>query len=155
MSIVPAAMVPTAALADDTVWINLKVVASLPPHHRLNTQHELFYHQAPHWWTSVCRTFQGARRTECVRRLGTLVARALTLWQRYVAASDVATASLRTHLVAAMAGVRELQRTYKDDATTSAALERILDKIAVCVGGDDGGGIEEDAHDDGTASDTS
>ena len=141
-------------MPDDTVWINLKIVAALPSGYRLNTQRELFYHQAPHWWTSVCRTLQGAHRTACVRRLDALVERTCALAREAdanggnganganggsdangSADGDSVGARLRTHLRAAGDGIRRLQQsTYDDDATVRAALDRVLDKIGTAVG---------------------
>lgn len=121
------------AVDDDAVWINLKVVASLPPGYRLNTQRELYYHQAPHWWTSVCRTFQGAHRAWCVRRVDALIERTCALVAQAVAAtsdSSKKVVHLRAHLAAAAKGIQRLQGTYDGDATTRAALDRTLDKIA-------------------------
>jgi len=119
---------PSTRDADDAVWINLKIVASLPAGCRLNTQRELFYHQPSHWWTGLTRMLQGARRAECVRRVGALVSRAVA-----VRARGNAAAAMDAHLAAAADGIRRLKTTYAHDATTRASLDRVLDKIAAAV----------------------
>ena len=168
-----AAAVQAQAATDppnDTVWINLKVVAGVPPRHRINTQHVLFYHQPPTWWTSVCRTVQGARRTTCVQRIAALVDTALRALRRTRrgggepggAAADAHAAdstAWETHLVGAARGIQRLRTTtYGTDATVGAALDRVVDKIrpwiadAAWVEGDccDEGRREEDTGEGGT-----
>ena len=138
---------------NDTVWINLKVVAGVPPRHRINTQHVLFYHQPPTWWTSVCRTVQGARRTTCVQRIAALVDTALRALRRTRrgggdAAHAADSTAWETHLVGAARGIQRLRTTtYGTDATVGAALDRVVDKIRPWIA--DAAWVEGDCCDEG------
>jgi hypothetical protein len=128
---------------EDHLWINLKILARLPAHCRLNCQDDLFRLQPNTWWESVRRTLQGARRGWCVARVDELVGKA----QQHAVNFPRARESMVKHLLAAAEGLRNLQVTYEHDVTTQAAVERVLDKITFFTSegvGIDGVGSRED-----------
>ena len=118
---------------DDTLWVNLKVVARIPPHCRLNCQGQLFQLQENSWWHSLYRRLQGARRAWCVTRLDELVVRASVFLGAHHGEPDYLV--MQTHLREAMGGINNLQATYVADITTVAALERVVDKVKLLIEG--------------------
>lgn len=114
---------------EDVVWINLKVLARIPPYHRLNTQNELFYIEKNSLWNPVAlwRFFRGDNREAAIKRIDDLVEKATVLLEKVSA--DQVYRKLVDHLVGAKQGLQNLQKTYVEDLTMTASIERLLDKI--------------------------
>jgi len=107
----------------DNLWINLKILSKLPPYAKLNTQHELFYieYNSLFSFTSIKRMIRGDNRSIAIKRIGKLVKDSIE------ALNDDST--IKTHLEGAMYGLENLKKTYSNDITTIASIERIIDKI--------------------------
>lgn len=116
------------ALSLDDAFVNLKVVASLPPHTRLDTTQPLFRHERDVWWASLRRAWYGDGRARSIASLDLLVERC-TVTAR-------TNSSLRDHLARAADGINNLRQTYAADATAQASLDRILDKLKLVVSPD-------------------
>ena len=111
----------------DDVWINLKILASLKTQMRLNTGNKLFYHESESTWTSLRRSFTGCSRqstVDCIDELVMTCQRAL---------QQKTNPKLIKHLQNARLGIQNLKKTYCGDATTQASIDRLLDKIDVCL----------------------
>jgi hypothetical protein len=120
----------------DVTWINLKIVAQVPPFCRLNTQDELFAIEPYRWYTAITRWVRGASRSCCVHRIDELMEDVRTMCEGGIACTE----RLLTHLRGAEKGIGNLKRTYDGDHTTMSSLDHILDKIQVltntyCTGG--------------------
>ena len=113
----------------DEVWINLKILASLPTNTRLNTSNKLFYHEQDGAWTTVRRSLTGASRTSTVDSIDALIMACKRAFEEH--GNDIP--KLAKHLEEARTGIYSLRKTYSGDATTQAALDRIIDKMDECV----------------------
>ena len=109
----------------DNLWINLKILSKLPPHAKLNTQHELFYieYNSSFSFTAIKRMIRGDNRSIAIKRIDKLVKDSID------ALNDDST--IKTHLEGAMYGLENLKKTYSNDITTIASIDRIIDKIKV------------------------
>lgn len=107
----------------DNLWINLKILSKLPPHVKLNTQHELFYieYNSLFSFTSIKRMIRGDNRSIAIKRLDKLVKDSIE-----ALTSD---STIKTHLEGAIYGLENLKKTYSNDITTIASIDRIIDKI--------------------------
>ena len=121
----------TSLKRHDVLWINLKVIAQLPPYCRLNTQHELFAIEHITWFSALTRWFRGASRGCCVQRVDDLIDDT----EAMLADTDNERTRLQVvqHIQAAKQGLCNLQRTYEADLTTKATIARILDKMETIV----------------------
>ena len=114
---------------NDNLWINLKVLGHLPAFAKLNTFHELFYIEKSTFYNPIglWRMLRGDSRTLTLKRINTLLEQAsLILTSNKETALEI---NLQSHLKKAIQGIQNLKKTYEDDPTTIAALERLLDKI--------------------------
>jgi len=114
---------------NDNLWINLKVLGQLPAFAKLNTFHELFYIEKTTFYNPVglWRMLRGDSRILALKKIDGLIEKA-----KLVISSFENTAieeNLKQHLVNSIKGINNLKKTYEDDPTTIAALERLLDKI--------------------------
>ena len=109
----------------DNLWINLKILSKLPPYAKLNTQHELFYIEYNSFFsfTAIKRMIRGDNRSIAIKRIDKLVKDSID------ALNDDST--IKTHLEGAMYGLENLKKTYSNDITTIASIDRIIDKIKV------------------------
>jgi hypothetical protein len=114
---------------EDVVWINLKVLARIPPYHRLNTHNELFYIEKNSLWNPVAlwRFFRGDNREAAIKRIDDLVEKATVMLDKITV--NHVYRKLVDHLVGAKQGLQNLQKTYLEDLTMTASIERLLDKI--------------------------
>ena len=114
---------------EDVVWINLKVLAKIPPYHRINTQNELFYIEKNTLWhpSSLWRFFRGDNRELAIKRIDDLIEKATVMLEKVTPESVYE--NLLQHLRNAENGLVNLQKTYVDDFTTNASIDRLLDKI--------------------------
>ena len=109
----------------DNLWINLKILSKLPPHAKLNTQHELFYieYNSLFSFTSIKRMIRGDNRTIAIKRIDKLVKDSVDALNN--------DPTIKTHLEGAMYGLENLKKTYSNDITIIASIDRIIDKIKV------------------------
>ena len=109
----------------DNLWINLKILSKLPPYAKLNTQHDLFYIEYNSFFsfTSIKRMIRGDNRSIAIKRIDKLVKDSIE------ALNDDST--IKTHLEGAMYGLENLKKTYSNDITIIASIDRIIDKIKV------------------------
>jgi len=126
---------------EEVVWINLKILSKIPPYHRLNTQHELFSIEQNSFWnpSSLWRFVRGDNRALAIKRIGSLVEKATLMLDKSAAdnwppsansaPTDPVYENLLQHLRGAKHGLINLKKTYEDDFTTNASLDRLLDKI--------------------------
>ena len=114
---------------EDVVWINLKVLSKIPPYHRINTQNELFYIEKNSFWSpsSLWRFFRGDNRELAIKRIDDLIEKATVLLDKIQAESVYK--HLLQHLRQAENGLLNLKKTYGDDFTTNASIDRLLDKV--------------------------
>lgn len=114
---------------NDTLWINLKVLGKLPAFAKLNTFHELFYIETGTFYNpiGIWRLLRGDNRTLALKRINMLIEQAkLVLSLHENTALEI---NLTNHLYKSIEGVSNLKKTYENDETTIAALDRLLDKI--------------------------
>ena len=121
---------------NDNVWINLKVLSQLPAFAKLNTFHDLFYIEKPTFYNPIglWRMLRGDNRQLAIKRIDGLIEKA-----KLVISSFENTAieqNLKSHLKDSVKGINNLKKTYEDDPTTLAALERLLDKIKNLINDD-------------------
>jgi len=122
------------SIVDDEVWINLKILAKLQTQTRVNTAAKLFQHEDDSVWTSLRRSLNGSSRAATVDRINELVEtcrRGLDKCQKDI--GGTVKARLVQHLHDARLGIENLKKTYDGDATTQAALDRVLDKVDDCT----------------------
>jgi hypothetical protein len=107
----------------DNLWINLKILSKLPPYAKLNTQHELFYieYNSLFSFTSIKRMIRGDNRSIAIKRIDKLVKESIEVLNN--------DSTIKTHLEGAMYGLENLKKTYSNDITTIASIDRIIDKI--------------------------
>ena len=113
----------------DTLWINLKVLGKLPPFAKLNTYSELFYIETSKFYnaTGLRRMLRGDSRALAIKRIDSLIEKAtFTL-------AKTQDDNLIQHLRLATCGLENMKKTYQDDITTIAAIERLLDKIKILI----------------------
>ena len=114
---------------NDTLWINLKVLGKLPAFAKLNTFHELFYIEKGTFYNpiGIWRLLRGDNRTLALKRIDILIEQAkLVLSLHENTALEI---NLTRHLHNSIEGIINLKKTYENDETTIAALDRLLDKI--------------------------
>jgi len=114
---------------NDNLWINLKVLGQLPAFAKLNTFHELFYIEKSTFYNPIglWRMLRGDSRVLTLKRINKLLEQAsLILTSNKETTLEI---NLQSHLKKAIQGIQNLKKTYEDDPTTIAALERLLDKI--------------------------
>lgn len=116
----------------DVIWINLKVLSRLPPYHRINAQNELFYIEPYHWFGGIWRFFRGDNRHWTIKRIDDLIQKARTICQAQNEKPKIKKAMME-HLRACTAGLNNLKETYAKDVTTTASIDRILDKVEKLV----------------------
>ena len=109
----------------DILWINLKILASLPAYSKLNTKNELFYIEQNTFSTpiSIYRFFRGDSRLLAIKRIDDLFEKASSILEKH---KDP---NLIQHLQNTTSGLQNMKKTYQNDITTIAALDRLLDKI--------------------------
>jgi len=134
----------------DAIWINLKILAKLPPFHRLNTQNELFYIESNTIWypASVLRWLRGDNRVLSIKRIDELICKGSELLKKM---EDKEKENMLTHLIESRNGLNNLKQTYESDLTIIASIDRLLDKIHVLVPESESDASEEetgaDCHD--------
>ena len=114
---------------NDNLWINLKVLEQLPAFAKLNTFHELFYIEKSTFYNPIgfWRMLRGDNRSLTIKRIDKLLEQSsLILTSNQATALEL---NLQNHLKKSINGIQNLKKTYEDDPTTIAALERLLDKI--------------------------
>ena len=118
-------------MGDDILWINLKVLGKLPPFAKLNTYSELFYIESTKFYspTGFWRMIRGDSRNLAIKRINALIEKATFILSQ----NRVKDPNLIQHLQFAMHGLENMKKTYQDDITTIAAIERLLDKIKILV----------------------
>ncbi len=114
---------------EDTIWINLKVLARLPPYHRINTHNELFQVEKNTLWhpAALWRFLRGDNRELAIKRIDDLIEKAMVLSDKI--ANGPMAPRLLLHLRDAKQGLLNLKKTYLGDLTAQASLDRLLDKI--------------------------
>ena len=110
----------------DVVWVNLKVLAKLEPFQKLNTRRTHFQLQTssnqyiPEF---VLRWWIGSNRESDFQRLKEL----------YIAAEKILGTKekerMLSHLSNSLKGLKSLQKTYENDATTKAKIDWLLDSV--------------------------
>ena len=121
------------SIVDDEVWINLKILAKLQTQTRVNTATKLFQHEDDSVWTSLRRSLNGSSRAATVDRINELVETCQRGLKKKGDADGTVKARLLQHLQDARLGIENLKKTYDGDATTQAALDRVLDKVDDCT----------------------
>ena len=116
----------------DTIWINLKILAKIPPFHRLNTQNELFYIESNTFWQPafLYRWIRGDNRDLSIKRIDELIRNGQELFGTLENEEKI---SLLKHLLESRVGLNNLKKTYENDLTIIASIDRLLDKIQVLV----------------------
>jgi len=114
---------------NDNLWINLKVLSQLPAFAKLNTFHELFYIERATFYNPVglWRMLRGDNRQLAVKKIDGLIEKAKLVISSFE--NTGIEENLKNHLGNSIKGINNLKKTYEDDPTTLAALERLLDKI--------------------------
>lgn len=114
---------------NDNVWINLKVLSQLPAFSKLNTFHDLFYIEKPSFYNPIglWRMFRGDNRQLAIKRIDGLIEKAELVIKSFQ--NTAIENNLKDHLKESIKGINNLKKTYEEDPTTIAALERLLDKI--------------------------
>ena len=121
------------SIVDDEVWINLKILAKLQTQTRVNTATKLFQHEDDSVWTSLRRSLNGSSRAATVDRINELVETCQRGLKKKGVTDGTVKARLLQHLQDARLGIENLKKTYDGDATTQAALDRVLDKVDDCM----------------------
>ena len=114
-------------MSNESIFINLKILAAVPPFARLNTCHELFQIEVDAPWSIswMWRLLRGDNRHEAVKRISALIDNA-----RAIATSESQEATrMKAHVEKALQGIAHLRETYRNDFTVLASLERIADKM--------------------------
>jgi len=111
--------------AQDKIWINLKILSRLPAFSKLNTHHELFYIEKSSfiWPLGIVRLIRGDSRDLSIRRIDGIIAKAQLLLEKQ------SNNHLISHLIGAAQGLQNMKKTYQDDLTMIASIDRLLDKI--------------------------
>ena len=107
----------------DNLWINLKILGKLPPYSKLNTQHDLFYieNNTVFSFTPIKRMIRGDNRSIAIKKLNRLIKDSIDVLNK--------DSTIKNHLENAIYGLENLKKTYSNDITTIASIDRIIDKI--------------------------
>ena len=114
--------------ADESMWVNLKMLAILEPGQKLNTHGRLFTLTElrtiplPQW---LRRWLAGSSRRSNLMRVKELYAGALQRVQ--------GNERLVTHLRNSLQGIRALRSTYSDDVTTVAQLDNLYEQVEQAI----------------------
>ena len=116
----------------DVVWINLKVLAKIPPFNRLNTQNELFYIETNSFFhpAFILRWIRGDHRILTVKRIDELISKSSDLIAQL---EGEAAEHLKKHLSDSQRGLLNMKQTYEGDITIISSIERLIDKIHTIV----------------------
>jgi len=112
-------------MADDILWINLKILSKLPDQSKLNTSNDLFYIEKSTFYNpiSLWRWLRGDSRYMTIKKIDQVIEKASLLL------SKTKNMNLLTHLKNSRQGLDNIKKTYSDDITIIAAIDRLLDKI--------------------------
>ena len=116
--------------ANDKLWINLKILSRLPAFSKLNTHHELFYIEKGSFIypLSIARFIRGDTRELTVRRIDGIISKAQDVL------NNKHDTNLIAHLIGAATGLQNMKKTYGEDQTMIASIDRLLDKINAITG---------------------
>ena len=112
-------------MADDTLWINLKILSKLQDQSKLNTSNDLFYIEKSTFYNpiSIWRWLRGDSRYMTIKKIDQVIEKASLLLSK---TKDM---NLLIHLKNSRQGLDNIKKTYSDDITITAAIDRLLDKI--------------------------
>ena len=119
---------------DESLWVNLKVIAQLEPFQRINTRSRLFQisqnnniginsisviESLQRWWSKSSRSSDFER----IKDLYVLAEKKLNDKQ------EKDGERLKTHLKDSLKGLQSLQKTYEDDVTLKARIDCLIDYV--------------------------
>lgn len=117
------------AILDKTL-VNINVLAKVEVGDRLDRDYAgYFVIQKPSWWTTALRTIRGADRAQALDHITALVETAEVLDEH---GDRVVRAMVRGALMDATKGLRNLKDTYSDDATFTARVTVLIDRVKRC-----------------------
>ena len=115
---------------NDTLFINLKVIAKLKPKQRLSTLEDILRVEEdstiPYLW--LTRRYYGNSRKKTLIRINLL----LTQCRQYCvfnSADAVLLKRMHKHLNSAIDGIKNLKKTYQGDVTVISQLDNTIDRI--------------------------
>ena len=113
----------------DRIIINLKVVSEVKTGQKLNTKYELFsIEDGDMSYISFLRWVRNDSRVQSTRSIMNLIETTIEVVNN-TAVNNEPNAYLLDHLIMSKVGIVNLQKSYIDDITTKAYLQRCLDKI--------------------------
>ena len=120
---------------DESLWVNLKVIANLQPFQRINTRPRLFQisqsnsnnaitsitliESLQRWWTKSSRSSDFER----IKDLYEYAEKKLNSSEK----KEIE--RLKTHLQDSLKGLQSLQKTYEDDVTLKARIDCLIDYV--------------------------
>jgi hypothetical protein len=127
-------------MTDESLFVNLKVLAQLQPYQKINTRHLLFVvhpvdsnpsytsilTHVPEW---LKRWYEGSTRDSDFSRIRDMIHKALKELQN-VKIRD----KLITHLKKSIVGLENLRKTYESDLTYQCRIVNLMETIKEAIG---------------------
>ena len=115
--------------AERRLLVNLRILASLTPHQKLNSKSELLAVEPPSWLPeALYRWYRGDDRSICLRRLEEVVYEAVANVEQAGRLNDKKKQKkFLTHIYSCIAGFKNMSQTYSSDATTVAKIDFFIE----------------------------
>tara|TARA_B100000674_G_C37918872_1_gene952277 strand:+ start:974 stop:1393 length:420 start_codon:yes stop_codon:yes gene_type:complete len=127
-------------MTDETLFVNLKVLAQLQPYQRINTRHLLFvvhpiesnpsytsiFTHVPEW---LKRWYEGSTRDSDFSRIRDMINKALKELQNTKIRDK-----LIVHLNKSIVGLENLKKTYESDLTYQCRIITLIETIKEAIG---------------------
>ena len=113
---------------NDTMYVNLKILAKLQPFQRINTRAQLFKIADPDEWSLpefIIRWWSSATRESDFNRIKDLYQDA----QDIIESTRTKNERLIEHLQESKKGLVSLQKTYENDVTMKARIDTLLERV--------------------------
>lgn len=116
--------------AEKRLLINLRIIAGLLPHQKINAKSDLLIVEPPSWLPeSLYRWFRGDTREICLRRLEELISEAISSVEQAGRLNDrKKQKKFLSHVFHTIPGFQSLKQTYAYDATTVANIELFIEQ---------------------------
>ena len=111
----------------ENILINLRVLQSLPCHARLDTTTVLFRIHTQAAWvpTPIKRWWAAQNRVTDINRIRTLYSKAIT----HVQSNSNDCERVKEYLQQSLTGLKNLKTTYRNDVTTVALIDVVIDNV--------------------------
>ena len=114
--------------ADDRLLINLRIIASVHPHQRINAKNELLEIECTTFSTWIYRWMRGDGRMICLRRLNEILNESIIKVKESQKNKRLRDKFL-AHLDNSRPGLKNLLQTYSEDVATKSHIELLIERV--------------------------